>query len=149
MNTAIEVKPALPLPQKEKQLQNQHPKKKQKKRGRPKKRKVKKVRGIKRTFDDTKVGHFLKYEAPLEYELLINSMGAGKAPSADMIEMVGYASINPLFKKPKFRRALIEYRKKGLYHIVPRPPASPSIEMYYIRVRSGNSVKQGTNKIMG
>lgn len=91
----------------------------------------------KRAFEETRVGFLLQHEAPLEYELIINVSGTICAPSADLIESIGYASINPLFKKPKFRRALIEYRKHGLY-VTPRK-CRPETELFYIRMRQRNA----------
>ena len=118
-----------------KQPDPNQPQKKKRKPGRPKKYRCKRQdpRKIKRRFDQTSVGHFLKYEAPLEYQLLTQIDISG-APSADLIEQLGYASLNPLFKKPKFRRALLEYRQTGLY---PKKPKDPGIstELYYIRIR--------------
>lgn len=88
----------------------------------------------KRTFDETRIGFFLKHEAPLEYDLIYNQMCGKGAPTADLIEQVGYSSFNPLFKKPKFRRALIEYRQYGLY--CGKPISSDAkTEMYYIQLR--------------
>lgn len=88
----------------------------------------------KREFEETRVGHFLKYEAPLEYRLIMEANGNLSAPSADLIEAVGYSSLNPLFKKPKFRRSLMEYRQTGLYSGKPMK-SNAKIEQYYIRVR--------------
>lgn len=59
------------------------------------------------------MGALLKYNAPLEYYLIIEV--GGHHPSADLIENVGYASLNDLFKGSDFRLALIEYRKNGLW----------------------------------
>jgi hypothetical protein len=56
----------------------------------------------------------LQYEAPLEYELIVKAGGAFSAPTPELIEHIGYMSDNPLFKKAKFRRALILYRQTGL-----------------------------------
>lgn len=118
----------------------QKPKKRQKKRG-PKKRKS--------PFEETLVGFYLQMEAPLEYRILIDAMGAGKPPTADMIEMVGYASSNPLFKKVKFRKALIEYRKSGLFcRYRKRRKSTPEKELYYMKFRSKHGLmKSGTDKI--
>ncbi|NDV63932.1 hypothetical protein D0T60_01540 [Bacteroides sp. 224] len=70
----------------------------------------------------------------MEYKLIIDANGASFAPSADLIEAIGYASNNPLFQKPKFRRCLIKYRKYGLY--AGRPvKTNASIELYYIKMR--------------
>lgn len=88
------------------------------KRGRPKKRRIKKTLGRKprkRAFEETALGYLLKYEAPIEYSLILTTLGEKQAPSANFIEAISYASINPLFRKSKFRRALIEYRQHGLY----------------------------------
>lgn len=105
---------------------------------RPKKRaKPKPKRGrkrIKRDFDQTRVGFFLKHEAPTEYKLIVESLCNNKSPSADVIEQIGYSSMNPLFKKPKFRRALIHYRKYGLYCGHPIDTDAQT-ELYYIRIR--------------
>lgn len=92
-----------------------------KKIGRPRKKKRKKPKKpmgrkrIKRTFDETLLGCLLKYEAPIEYKLIMEAQGDVQAPSADFIEAISYASINPLFRKTKFRRALIYYRQRGIY----------------------------------
>lgn len=92
-----------------------------KKIGRPRKKKRKKPKKpmgrkrIKRTFDETFLGCLLKYEAPIEYKLIMDAQGELQAPSADFIETISYASINPLFRKAKFRRALIYYRQRGIY----------------------------------
>jgi hypothetical protein len=89
---------------------------------------------IKRTFDETSIGHFLKHEAPLEYQLIVNSCGAFAAPSPNIIETVSYGSNNPLFRKTKFRRALIKYRKYGLYSGRPIK-STANTELYYIKIR--------------
>ena len=68
---------------------------------------------FRRTFDETKIGSYLKSEAPLEYSLILKAGGEVK-PSANLIEAIGYASLSPIFKTTKFRRSLIEYRKYGL-----------------------------------
>ena len=132
----------------EKQLQNEKNssnensekqiKQNKKKRKKPR-RKVGRKR-IKRQFDETRVGYFLRLEAPLEYNLIMEVSGTVSAPSADLIEAIGYASINLLFKKPKFRRALIEYRKNGLYAGDPKKSCVEK-ELYYISVRKHNMQK--------
>lgn len=100
---------------------------------------------IKRQFDETRVGYFLKLEAPLEYNLIMEVSGNVSAPSADLIEAIGYASLNLLFKKPKFRRALIEYRKSGLYAGDPKKSCVEK-ELYYISVRKHNMLQQAIQK---
>lgn len=132
----------------EKQLQNEKNssnennekliKQNKKKRKKPR-RKVGRKR-IKRQFDETRVGYFLRLEAPLEYNLIMEVSGTVSAPSADLIEAIGYASLNLLFKKPKFRRALIEYRKNGLYAGDPKKSCVEK-ELYYISVRKHNMQK--------
>jgi hypothetical protein len=84
------------------------------------------------------VGHLLKYEAPLEFKLIVDS--AGLEPSADFIEAVSYASTNPLFRKTKFRRCLIDYRKHGLDSVIPVKD-DVRVELYYIRLRR-NAVRE-------
>lgn len=88
---------------------------------------------IKRKFEETRLGHLLKLEAPTEYGLILE-LGGTSAPSADLIEQLSYSSINPLFKKAKFRRCLIEYRKTGLYCGKPCK-ITPQIEAYYVKLR--------------
>ena len=62
------------------------------------------------------------------------------APTADLIEQIGYSSLNPLFKKPKFRKALIEYREHGLYCGKPKSSGA-NIELFYIQLRRSNNKK--------
>lgn len=104
------------------------PKKRRKKIGRPKKR---------RLFEETKLGYYLKMEVPFEYNLIMEACSRGGYPSADLIEAIGYASLNVFFKKPEFRWALIEYRKTGLY---PKTLYKSSVrkELHYINVRKEN-----------
>lgn len=107
------------------------------KRGRPRKKKIKKKRGAprkKRKFEETPIGFLLSHEAPLEYMLITEALG-GSSPDADFIEEIGYASKNPFFKKPKFRKALKAYREHGLYCGVPKKP-TPTKELYYLRLRN-------------
>lgn len=55
----------------------------------------------KRHFDETKLGFFLKYEAPIEYELIMASTPKGVFPEPTMkiIEAITLASPNPVFQK--------------------------------------------------
>lgn len=62
-------------------------------------------------------------------------------PTADFIEAISYSSDNPLFRKPKFRRCLIEYRKHGLYSGRP-VKSNASIELYYIRIRKTQQLRE-------
>ena len=61
------------------------------------------------------------------------------APLPELIEAVGYASDDPFFKKEKFRRCLIDYRKYG---IRPPKPVFDSVdkELYYIHLRRKKGV---------
>lgn len=115
-----------------------HPDKfpKPKKKGRPKKPKQKKKRGAprkKRKFEETPVGFLIMHEAPLEFQLIKEAIGE-HVPHPDFIERIGYASLNPLFRKPKFRRALKTYREFGIYSGVPKK-TSPKIQLFYIKLR--------------
>ena len=67
-------------------------------------------------FEETKLGSLLKYETPLEYDLIINSIATHHFPerSIDVIVIVTNSSKDPSFKKEKFFRYLEEYRKNGL-----------------------------------
>lgn len=103
-------------------------------------RKRKRKRKI-REFDQTDIGFLLKHEAPLEYELIYNRICGKRTPSADLIEQVGYSSSTPLFRKPKFRRALIEYRKTGLRCGIPRKP-NPKTEIYYKELRERENSRE-------
>ena len=114
------------------------PKKRQTSLPRKKRRKKFGRKRLKRQFDETRIGHFLKHEAMLEYGLIMATNEI--EPSADLIEAVSYASKNPLFRKAKFRRSLIHYRKYGLYCGNP-VKAKAKTELYYIRLRK-NSVKR-------
>lgn len=128
--------------QNEKNSSNENSEKliKQNKKKRKKPRREVGRKRIKRQFDETRVGYFLRLEAPLEYNLIMEVSGTVSAPSADLIEAIGYASLNLLFKKPKFRRALIEYRKNGLYAGDPKKSCVEK-ELYYISVRKHNMQK--------
>lgn len=122
-------------------LNNSKPLKK-KRRKKPKVRKKLGRKRKKRLFEETRVGYFLKHEAPLEYGLIMEVCGNITAPSADLIETIGYTSINLLFKKPKFRKALIEYRKHGVYCGPPKKTSAETLA-YYIGVRRNNAYKVG------
>lgn len=101
-------------------------KRKKRRRTGPKKKKL-------REFHETRLGYFIQHEAPLEYNIIMEVSG-GREPNPDMIEGISYASLNPFFKKPKFRRALIEYRKNGCHTNFPKK-ADAKIEMLYIQKR--------------
>lgn len=68
-------------------------------------------------FEETKLGFFLKYEAPAAYELIMKMTQKRQFPEPTMrtIEMVCRANKDTALKKPKFERYLEEYRQKGIY----------------------------------
>lgn len=105
---------------------SQNQKRKSAKSGRRKKKKSKR-----REFYETRLGYFIQHEAPLEYDIIMKVSG-GCEPNVDMIEALGYASLNPLFRKAKFRRALIEYRKRGCHTHHPKQ-ATAITEFLYIQ----------------
>lgn len=55
----------------------------------------------------------MRYHTPIEFAIVMDSC-KGAAPSADVIESLGYVSENKFFKTALFRRALADYRKNGL-----------------------------------
>ena len=104
---------------------------------------------IKRLFEETRVGFILKYEAPLEFDLLIEASGLKGAPPADLIEAVGYASINEIFKTPEFRRALLLYRKTGLYCGKPkRITPLQEAQRAYKRRQKQTTIEQTNNDLL-
>lgn len=78
----------------------------------------------------------MAHEVPVEYKLLMETVELLKlrAPSANLVEAVAYASDAPFFRKTKFWRCLKDYKKYGL-----RPPyavkTNANKELYYIRIR--------------
>lgn len=72
----------------------------------------------------------------MEYKLLVETAEFLKlrAPSAELIEAICYASDDALFRKAKFWRSLMDYKKYGL-----RPPratkTSVERELRYIQAR--------------
>lgn len=87
-------------------------------------------------FDQTRIGFLLAHEVPIEYKLLMETVKSLKlsSPSAELIEAIAYASNDPFFRKTKFWRCLMDYKKYGL-----RPPYAIKTnvhkELYYIRIR--------------
>lgn len=73
----------------------------------------------KRQFEETKLGFLLKYEAPIEYELIMSSTPKSifPEPSIKVIEAITLASPNPVFQKNKFFRYLEDYKKNKLFCI--------------------------------
>lgn len=56
----------------------------------------------------------MRYHAPIEFALIVDSCGVKNAPQADLIEKLCYISDNGFFRTVCFRRALMDYRKNGL-----------------------------------
>lgn len=102
----------------------------------------------KRKFEETRLGFLLKYEAPLEYQLIMEATPKEvfPKPSAELVEIIARVSTEPVFKKKKFFRYLKEYRETGIY---PRrgKVATPERLAYYKRLeRNKNSQYQAKNR---
>lgn len=80
-----------------------------------KEKSLKRKKRSRRKFEEIRVGYLLSHHAPIEYAIIIDSCGQNNAPSADLIEKIGYISSNGIFKTALFRRALIDYRENGLH----------------------------------
>lgn len=109
---------------------NPKPKKKRRKKlGRPRGYSLKR-------FEETRIGFFLQHEAPVEYQLLKEVMAIMriKTPPSELIESICYVSDEPLFRKAKFWRSLINYKK---YKCRPRFAIETNAEkeLYYIRLK--------------
>ena len=91
---------------------------------------------LKRKFEETRLGFILKYEAQLEYEIIIKSTPKATfiKPDVDLIKAVCSASDNDSFKKPKFQRYLNEYIKFGIHCDRPKRLSAARKE-YYERIR--------------
>lgn len=87
-------------------------------------------------FEETKLGFMLKYETPVVYGILMNTLirTSSQEPSTELIEVVCRASRDSSFKKPKFRRYLKEYARYGLYCHRPKR-MTPELETYYAHIR--------------
>ena len=78
----------------------------------------------------------MQHEVPVEYKLLmeVSDFLKIRAPSPELIEAIRYASNDTFFKKTKFWRCLIDYKRHGL-----RPPyniqTDANKELYYIHLR--------------
>ena len=90
----------------------------------------------KRHFDETKLGFFLKYEAPIEYELIMSSTPKGTfpEPTIKIIEAITLASPNPVFQKNKFYRYMDEYKTNKLCTSKPKR-MTPVKKEYYERLQ--------------
>ena len=88
-----------------------------------------------RKFEETKLGFVIKYEAPIEYDIIMSSCTTGAFPEPDVgvIEIVANASIDPLFKKPRFWRYFEVYKRDGCF--APRAmKLTPFLKQKYDRV---------------
>lgn len=105
-------------------------KRRRRKRGRPKGRTIK-------PFRETRLGYMMRHETPLEYRILMDvsrQMGRYRKPDPSFVEALAYCSAAPFFRKPKFWRAMTEYRKYGLRSPV-RIVTNATRELYYIKRR--------------
>ena len=84
-----------------------------------------------RKFEETKLGFFLKYEAPIEYELIMRStpLSPHPKPSIHLIETIAIASHNPVFEKNKYFKYLQLYKETGL-NVEPKK-LTPKRQEYY------------------
>lgn len=80
----------------------------------PKSRSRKGRKPGRKRFEEIRIGYLMRYHAPIEFALIVDSCGAKEAPSADIIEKLTYLSDNKFFRTMQFRRALMDYRKNGL-----------------------------------
>lgn len=64
-------------------------------------------------------------KTPLEFDLIMNTVGLNGVPDADLIEAVSYSSSNPFFRTQEFRRQLIKYRNEGCFAEHPKPSPTP------------------------
>ncbi len=94
----------------------------------------------------------LKYECPSLYEVIIriSPNSETRAPTAQLIELVGQLSDDSSVRKPKFRRYLKEYRKYGLYcHRA--QVMTPARAAYYERIRKrkrGKYIEENPSKVV-
>lgn len=68
-------------------------------------------------FSQTRLGFMMKYETPLEYNILMKKADVSNyfyEPPIAQIKLLASASEDPSFKKPKFKKYLEEYEKDGL-----------------------------------
>lgn len=110
------------------------PKRKKNPKSRPKQKKCGRKK-IPRIFEETTLGYNIKLRAPLEYDLIMNYSGTGDVPDADLIEAIGYASLNTFFRTITFRKLLIKYRQNGCYQTWPKKPPTPEQVRCYMEER--------------
>ena len=72
---------------------------------------------VKRRFEETRLGFYIKYNAPVEYELIISITPNKKnpEPKTNVIEAIAAASNNPVLQSQKFFTYLDDYKKNKLY----------------------------------
>lgn len=108
----------------------------------------KKKRHKKRKFSETRLGFMLAHEVPFEYQLILNTSRLMKMPypTAQLIEAISYASPEPFFRKQKFWRCLMDYRKYGLNtpYIV---KTNITKELYYIHIRMKKLMKTKNKRL--
>lgn len=114
------------------------PGRKPKRKAPPKKRGKKR---IPRQFDEVPLGYYLRLYAPLEYDLILNTVQSNGAPDADLIEAVSYSSTNPFFRGDQFRQALITYRNEGCFAEHPKRPPTPKTIIRAAKTR--NNISKG------
>ena len=88
-----------------------HPTKRNGLPGRPKGTKAR------RQFDETKLGFIIKYEAPLEYDMIMKTCPDSNfpEPDIDLIEAIANISTDKLFSKPIFWRYFDIYKRDGCF----------------------------------
>jgi len=91
---------------------------------------------LKRQFEETRLGFMLKYETPLEFELIMQATKKAvfKKPDINLIEAVCSASDDISFNKAKFKKYLQEYRDHGIHCDRPKV-ITPERERYYELLR--------------
>lgn len=87
-----------------------------------------------RPFEYTRLGFYLLHEAPVEYALLKEVMLYQREcnPPVELVESICYSSDAPLFRKQKFWKALMYYRKYKCNPEKVKLPG-PKSELRYIR----------------
>ena len=102
-----------------KQSQQNQPYKKARKKERPRKNKRRKLKARSSVgFQDTKLGRFLMVNTPVEYNIIYETISrkgyfGSVGYVVKIVESIAYMSDNPAFRSPKFRAALIEFKKTG------------------------------------
>ena len=98
----------------------------------------------KRKFEETNLGFFLKYECPLEYSIIMKAVVPGESEHIDAayIESICDISKDPSFRKSKYVRYLLEYRKNGI-HADRAKVATPERLKYYEEIRRNKIRKYG------